>query len=70
MNTGGRPKAPLILADDERQKLESWANRPKSTLRLATRGSCWPAPRASTTRRSPLDFESTSSPSASGAGVS
>jgi transposase len=37
MNKGGRPKAPLILSDDERQKLETWAARPKSTQRLATR---------------------------------
>ena len=37
MNRGGRPKAPLILSDDERQKLETWATRPKSTQRLATR---------------------------------
>jgi transposase len=37
MSKGGRPKASLTLSDDERQKLETWANRPKSTLRLATR---------------------------------
>jgi transposase len=37
MSKGGRPKAPLILSDDERQKLETWAARPKSTQRLATR---------------------------------
>ena len=37
MNKGGRPKAPLILSDDERQKLQTWASRPKSTQRLATR---------------------------------
>lgn len=37
MNKGGRPKAPLILSDDERQKLETWAFRPKSTQRLALR---------------------------------
>lgn len=37
MSKGGRPKAPLILNDDERQKLETWAARPKSTQRLATR---------------------------------
>lgn len=37
MSKGGRPKAPLILTDDERQKLETWAARPKSTQRLATR---------------------------------
>jgi transposase len=34
---GGRPKAPVILSDDERQKLETWAGRPKSTQRLALR---------------------------------
>ena len=37
MNKGGRPKPLLSLTDDERQKLETWANRPKSTQRLATR---------------------------------
>ena len=37
MNKGGRPKAPLLLSDDERQKLETWAARPKSTQRLALR---------------------------------
>src|SRR3954447_3225250 len=37
MNKGGRPKAPLTLSDDERQKLQTWASRPKSTQRLATR---------------------------------
>jgi transposase len=37
MNKGGRPKPVLTVTDDERQKLETWANRPKSTQRLATR---------------------------------
>ncbi len=37
MNKGGRPKPVLTLTDDERQKLETWAHRPKSTQRLATR---------------------------------
>lgn len=37
MSKGGRPKAPLSLSDEERQTLETWASRPKSTLRLATR---------------------------------
>ena len=37
MKKGGRPKSPLILTDDERQKLQIWARRPKSTQRLATR---------------------------------
>ena len=37
MSKGGRPKAPLILSDDERQKLDTWASRPKSTQRLALR---------------------------------
>ncbi len=36
-NKGGRPKAPLTLSDDERHKLQTWAARPKSTQRLATR---------------------------------
>jgi transposase len=33
----GRPKFPLLLTDDERSKLQSWANRPTSTQRLALR---------------------------------
>jgi len=37
MNKCGRPKPMLTLTDDERQKLETWAARPKSTQRLATR---------------------------------
>src|SRR5215210_2296387 len=37
MSRGGRPKTPLILGDDERQKLQTWASRPESTQRLATR---------------------------------
>jgi transposase len=37
MSKGGRPKALLTLSDDERQKLQTWASRPKSTQRLATR---------------------------------
>lgn len=37
MNKGGRPKALLTLSEDERQKLETWAARPKSTQRLALR---------------------------------
>jgi transposase len=32
-----RPTAELILSDDERQTLTTWASRPKSTQRLATR---------------------------------
>lgn len=32
-----RPMAELVLSDDERQTLQTWANRPKSTQRLATR---------------------------------
>jgi transposase len=32
-----RPMAELILTDDERQTLKTWASRPKSTQRLATR---------------------------------
>jgi transposase len=34
---GGRPKPPLILGDDERQKLHTWASRPTSPQRLALR---------------------------------
>src|SRR5579875_2479652 len=37
MNQGGRPKASLCLSDDERQRLKTWASRPQSTQRLATR---------------------------------
>jgi transposase len=32
-----RPKPELVLSDDERQMLTKWANRPKSTQRLALR---------------------------------
>ncbi len=32
-----RLKAMLTLKDDEKQTLTKWANRPKSTMRLATR---------------------------------
>lgn len=32
-----RPKAELVVSDDERQVLTRWANRPKSTQRLALR---------------------------------
>jgi transposase len=32
-----RPKAELVLTADERQKLTTWANRPKSSQRLALR---------------------------------
>src|SRR5438270_10540507 len=33
----GRRKAELILSDDERQTLKTWASRPKSTQQLAQR---------------------------------
>ena len=33
----GRPKIPLLLTDDERAKLQSWADRPTSSQRLALR---------------------------------
>ncbi len=33
----GRPKAPLVLTDDERATLHTWAKRPKSAQRLALR---------------------------------
>ena len=33
----GRPKAPLVLTDDERAKFQSWASRPTSAQRLALR---------------------------------
>lgn len=32
-----RPKPELVLSEDERQKLTTWANRPKSSQRLALR---------------------------------
>src|SRR3954447_23295475 len=32
-----RPKPELVLSDDERQILTAWANRPKSSQRLALR---------------------------------
>ena len=34
---GGRPKEPLILTDDEREQLERWSRRPKTSQRLALR---------------------------------
>jgi transposase len=37
MRKGGRPKALLILTDEERHKLQTWASRPTSTQRLAQR---------------------------------
>ncbi len=37
MNKGGRPKATLTLNDVERQKLEAWSRRPKTSQRLALR---------------------------------
>jgi len=37
MASRGRPKAELILAEDERETLERWARRPKSSQRLALR---------------------------------
>src|SRR4051812_10407593 len=33
----GRPAAPLVLTDDERETLERWARRPNSAQALATR---------------------------------
>ena len=33
----GRPKAELVLTDDERQTLERWARRPSSSQALAQR---------------------------------
>ncbi len=37
MGQPGRPKAELVLADDERDTLERWARRPKSAQSLALR---------------------------------
>jgi transposase len=34
---GGRPKNPLVLTDEEREQLERWARRPKTSQRLAQR---------------------------------
>lgn len=34
---GGRPKEPLVLTDEEREQLERWARRPKTSQRLASR---------------------------------
>jgi transposase len=34
---GGRPKQPLILAEEERAQLERWSRRPKTSQRLALR---------------------------------
>jgi hypothetical protein len=37
MSKGGRPKVTLTLNDVERQKLEAWSRRPKTSQRLALR---------------------------------
>jgi transposase-like protein len=37
MATNGRPKAPLVLTDEERGTLLRWARRPKSAQALALR---------------------------------
>src|SRR5256885_3537861 len=37
MGTGGRPKAELILTEEERLALQRWARRPKSPHSLAQR---------------------------------
>jgi DNA-binding CsgD family transcriptional regulator len=37
MGQRGRPKAELVLTDDERARLEWWARRPKSAQALALR---------------------------------
>lgn len=37
MGERGRPKAPLVLSDDERETLQRWARRPSSTQSLALR---------------------------------
>src|ERR671936_2123788 len=33
----GRPTQPIVLAEEERQALQEWARRPKSSQRLALR---------------------------------
>ena len=46
MGQRGRPKAPLVLTDEERATLARWARRPNTPQCLALRSeSCWPAPR-------------------------
>jgi hypothetical protein len=37
MAARGRPKAKLVLTDDERETLARWERRPKSSQRLALR---------------------------------
>jgi len=37
MASGGRPKAKLVLSDDERDTLQRWAQRAKSSQALALR---------------------------------
>ena len=37
MATRGRPKAPLVLTEEESETLERWARRPKSAQALALR---------------------------------
>jgi len=39
----GRPTSDVVLTDEERDTLERWARRPKSSQALALRvGSYWP----------------------------
>src|SRR3989442_1265308 len=47
----GRPKQPLTLTAEERERLESLAHRARTLpYWRGGRGSCWPVPTASTTR--------------------
>ena len=50
-----RPKAELILSDDERQTLKTWASRPKSTQRLAHPGEDRPGLRRRTRQQDRRD---------------
>ena len=67
-----RPKAELVLTDDERQTLTTWAEPAQEHPAAGPRGpgSSWPAPRAWTTRPSPPGSASARPPSAPGGGGS
>jgi hypothetical protein len=50
----GRPKQPLTVTSEERQRLESLAHRARSQALLARRARvCWAVPKDWITKRSP-----------------
>jgi hypothetical protein len=48
----GRPKQPLTVTEEERERLQSLAHRSRSKALLARRGEwCWPVPRVWTKKQ-------------------